>query len=617
MDIKEFNNGTVADAYEYFCPKCLDKSLGKWRFRVWAPNADAVSLVGDYNDWLSGKDKFERNSDGIWEITVAGLKVFDAYKFCIENGTKKVMKADPYALHAETMPGTASKLYQLDGFKWTDDEWLKARAESDSTSMPMNIYEVHIGSWKRNSDGTVLSYGKFADEIIPYMKEMSYTHIELLPVTEYPYDGSWGYQVSGMYAPTSRYGTPDEFHQMIDKFHAAGIGVILDWVAAHFPKDEFGLYKFDGTYLYEYTDPLKREHKDWGTVVFDYGRPEVRSFLISSAMFFAEKYHIDGIRMDAVASMLYLDYGRQNGEWRPNKSGGNHNLEAIELIKLVNHHILSAYKGFLMIAEESTAFPLVTKPPEVGGLGFSYKWNMGWMNDSIQYVSTDPLYRQYNHNKMTFSLTYAFSENYILPLSHDEVVHGKCSLINKMPGYYVDKFNGLKTFFGYMIGHPGKKLMFMGGEFGQFIEWNYTQGLDWILLNFEAHKNFQKFVADLNKLYLTEKALYENDCDWYGFKWIVVDDEKQNIFVFKRTDKQGKSVIIISNFSPVARHGYRIGMEKAGSYKTILNSDDIQYGGLSDGTIVYRTERKAAHGYKNSISLNIPGNSVIYLKPVR
>lgn len=617
MDIKEFNNGTVADAYEYFCPKCLNKSLGKWRFRVWAPNADAVSLVGDYNDWLPGKDKFERNSDGIWEITVTGLKVFDAYKFCIENGTKKVMKADPYALHAETTPGTASKLYELDGFKWTDDEWLKARAESDSTSMPMNIYEVHIGSWKRNSDGTVLSYGKFADEIIPYMKEMSYTHIELLPVTEYPYDGSWGYQVSGMYAPTSRYGTPDEFQQMIDKFHAAGIGVILDWVAAHFPKDEFGLYKFDGTYLYEYTDPLKREHKDWGTVVFDYGRPEVRSFLISSAMFFAEKYHIDGIRMDAVASMLYLDYGRQNGEWRPNKSGGNHNLEAIELIKLVNHHILSAYKGFLMIAEESTAFPLVTKPPEVGGLGFSYKWNMGWMNDSIQYVSTDPLYRQYNHNKMTFSLTYAFSENYILPLSHDEVVHGKCSLINKMPGYYVDKFNGLKTFFGYTIGHPGKKLMFMGGEFGQFIEWNYTQGLDWILLNFEAHKNFQKFVADLNKLYLTEKALYENDCDWYGFKWIVVDDEKQNIFVFKRTDKQGKSVIIISNFSPVARHGYRIGMEKAGSYKTILNSDDIQYGGLSDGTIVYRTERKAAHGYKNSISLNIPGNSVIYLKPVR
>ena len=616
MDIKEFYNGVVPNAYEYFCPVCTDKASGTWRFRLWAPNADRVSVVGDFNDWKPDEYVMQRNYDGFWELEIRGLKVYDAYKFCIENNGKKVMKADPYALHAETTPGTASKLYDISGFKWSDSAWLKAREMRDGLASPMNIYEVHIGSWKRNEDGTVLNYTAFADQIIPYMKEMHYTHIELLPVTEYPFDGSWGYQVSGMYAPTSRYGTPEDFQIMINKFHKAGIGVILDWVSAHFPKDEFGLYKFDGTYLYEYTDPLKREHKDWGTVVFDYGRPEVRSFLVSSAMFFADKYHVDGIRMDAVASMLYLDYARRNGEWRPNKHGGNYNLEAIEFIRLVNHYTLSTFKGFMMIAEESTAFPLVTTPPEVGGLGFSYKWNMGWMNDTIQYVSTDPLYRQYHHNKMTFSLTYAFSENYILPLSHDEVVHGKCSLINKMPGYYVDKFNGLKTFYGYMIGHPGKKLLFMGGEFGQFIEWNYKQGLDWMLLDYDAHKNLKNFVSDLNGLYVNEKPLYENDCDWYGFKWIVVDDTQQNVFAFKRTDKKGKIIIVIANFSPVARDGYRIGVEKSGSYKTLIHSDDVKYGGKSDGNKVYKTDKIASHGQKNSLSIDLPGNSVIYLKPL-
>ena len=616
MDFNEFYNGTVFDAYDYFCPVCVDKASGTWRFRLWAPNADKVSVVGDFNDWKPDEYAMKRNHGGFWELEISGLKVYDAYKYCIENSGNKVMKADPYALHAETSPGTASKLYDISNFKWSDSAWLKARETRDGLASPMNIYEVHIGSWKRNEDGTVLNYVAFADRIIPYIKEMHYTHIELLPVTEYPFDGSWGYQVSGMYAPTSRYGTPEDFQIMINKFHKAGIGVILDWVAAHFPKDEFGLYKFDGTYLYEYADPLKREHKDWGTVVFDYGRPEVRSFLISSAMFFADKYHIDGIRMDAVASMLYLDYARRDGEWRPNKHGGNYNLEAIEFIKLVNHYMLSNFKGFMMIAEESTAFPLVTKPPEVGGLGFSYKWNMGWMNDTIYYVSTDPLYRQYNHDKMTFSLTYAFSENYILPLSHDEVVHGKCSLINKMPGYYVDKFNGLKTFYGYTIGHPGKKLLFMGGEFGQFIEWNYKQGLDWMLLDYDTHKNLKSFVADLNALYVNEKPLHENDCDWYGFKWIVVDDATQNVFAFKRTDKKGKVIIIITNFSPVARDGYRIGVEKAGSYKTLINSDDIKYGGNSDGNKVYKTEKKSLHGQKNSLSIDLPGNSVIYLKPI-
>ncbi len=502
----------------------------------------------------------------------------------------------------------------MDKYNWSDDEWIEKRDNTNSFEAPMNIYELHFGSWKQYPDGNYLSYKDMAKELIPYVKKMGYTHIEILPMTEYPFDGSWGYQVTGFFAPTSRYGLPKDFMYFVDKCHKEGIGVILDWVVAHFPKDEHGLMEFDGSRLYEYTDELKCEHKEWGTRIFDYSKNEVKSFLISSAMYWLSEYHIDGIRVDAVASMLYLDYGRKNGEWRPNCFGGNYNLEAIDFLKELNKTCLTEHKGALMIAEESTAFPMVTKPSEDGGLGFNYKWNMGWMNDMLSYVSLDPFFRKDNHNKVTFSITYAYSENYILPLSHDEVVHGKCSMIGKMPLYYDDKFEELKAFYGYMIGHPGKKLSFMGNEFGQFIEWNYKQGLDWLLLDYEKHRKLQDFVKALNKYYLDNKEMYEQDCSYDGFKWLVVDDREQNIVSFVRYAKDGDFTVVLVNFSPVKREKYDMGVPKAGSYSVKLDSSLEKFGGHKIKNKSYKAKKGGMHSCDYHITLEIEPNSVMFFK---
>ena len=612
-----FYKGKNISAYDYFGShfETRDDVLGVV-FRVWAPNANYVSVVGDFNDWQDNSHPLSQNADGIWEGFIPKLKQYDNYKYCIESrSSERKLKADPYAFHAETPPGTASKIYDLSGYKWKDKKWQEAkRSIYDS---PMNIYELHAGSWKRNEDGSLLDYITLANELAAYIKEMGYTHIELMPIGEYPFDGSWGYQVSGYFAPTSRYGTPHDFMKFVDIMHAAGIGVILDWVPAHFPKDGFGLYNFDGEPCYEYADPRKGEHKEWGTQVFDFGRNEVVSFLISSAIYWFDKYHIDGLRVDAVASMLYLDYNRKGGEWMPNVYGGRENLEAVELLRRVNEAVFAQFPNALMIAEESTAWPLVSKPTHMGGLGFNFKWNMGWMNDMLRYMSLDPIHRKFNHDSLTFSFFYAFSENYVLPISHDEVVHGKCSLINKMPGEYDEKFAGLRTFFAYMMAHPGKKLMFMGQEFAQFIEWNYESELDWLLLDYDSHAQMQGYVKTLNKFYTKTPALWEIDYDWQGFEWISNDDNSQSVIAFRRKDKAGKEIIAVCNFVPVTRENYCIGVPKAGSYKIVFNSDDAAFGG--DGVIktkTLKTEKSEMHGLDYSLELTLPAMSVLYLEHV-
>lgn len=552
----------------------------------------------------------------VWECSVEGIKQFDTYKFCITTADgRQLFKADPYGFHTETRPDTASKFYDLEGYEWNDEKWLKKRRETSAYESPMNIYEVHPGSWKTHGDGNYLSYRQLADELTEYVSEMGYTHIELLPILEHPFDGSWGYQVTGYFAPTSRYGEPKDFMYFVDKCHQKGIGVILDWVPAHFPKDAHGLYEFDGQPLYEYEDMMKGEHLQWGTRVFDYGKNEVRSFLTSSAMFWLEKYHVDGLRVDAVASMLYLDYCRENGHWRPNKNGGHENLEAIEFIQNLNTSIFREYGDVLMIAEESTSWPLVSKPVCDGGLGFNFKWNMGWMNDCLRYFSLDGIHRKFNHNNLTFSFFYAFSENFVLPISHDEVVHGKCSLINKMPGSYEEKFAGVRSFVAYMMAHPGKKLMFMGSEFGQFIEWNYKQGLDWLLLDYDMHRKLQHFSKTINRLYTSTPALWQIDYDWSGFSWISNDDVDNSVISFRRMDRDDRELVAVCNFTPVERENYRIGVPRAGSYKVLLNTDSEEFGGKGRGTAgSVRSQKIPMHGFDNSISLTLPGLSVIYLK---
>ena len=609
---KSFLSGKCRDAADFLGAHKIAE--GEYVFRVWAPNAKKVSIVGDFNGWDSEKNPCKRHKSGIWEGKAAGLGKYSVYKYCVVGADGVVrMKADPYGVHMETNPATGTKIYDISTYAWKDGAWMRRRKTKSPYNAPMNIYEVNLGSWKQYPDGNFFNYEKAAEELIPYVKSMNYTHVEFMPLAEYPYDGSWGYQVIGYFAPTSRFGTPDDFMKMIDKFHQAGIGVILDWVPAHFPKDEAGLYEFDGSPCYEYSDPLKMEHKAWGTRVFDFGRPEVRSFLISNAIFWLEKYHVDGLRVDAVASMLYLDYDRQGGEWRPNKYGGNENLEAVEFLQQLNTAVFARCPNAIMIAEESTAWPNVTKPVDVGGLGFNFKRNMGWMNDMMKYMSMDPYFRSYNHNQLTFSFFYAFSENFILPISHDEVVHGKKSLIDKMPGDIDMKFLGDKAFLSYMMAHPGKKMLFMGCEFAQFKEWDYKSGLEWFMVDeFENHRNFQTFVKNLNKFYLDNPPMWTEDYSWDGFKWISADDYKQSIIVFRRIDDSGKEVIAVCNFVPVERKGYRFGVPYKGTYTEVFNSSSKDGSPYANQPV--KSENEPMHGFDQSIAIDIPAMSVMYFK---
>ncbi len=607
----DFEASVKNDAYKYLGSFLVGDTA---TFRVWAPNADSVSVVGDFNDWDAARNPMYRISGGVWETQISGLSDYAVYKYAVCKDGNTVLKSDPYARHFETAPANASKLYADKCYEWGDGEWISSRALQNIYSSPVNIYEVHLGSWKRYDDGNTLSYVAAAKELSAYVKKMGYTHIELMPITEHPFEGSWGYQVTGYFAPTARYGTPDDFKRFVDIMHQNGIGVILDWVPAHFPKDEFGLYQFDGTACYEYADPRKGEHKEWGTCVFDYGKPAVMSFLVSSAVFWLSEFHIDGLRVDAVASMLYLDYGRQGGEWLPNSYGGRENLEAVELLRQVNTAAFGVNPNVLMIAEESTAWPLVTKPPQDGGLGFNFKWNMGWMNDMLRYMSLDPYFRKHNHDCLTFSFFYAFSENFILPISHDEVVHGKCSMINKMPGEYEDKFRNLRAFYAYMMAHPGKKLLFMGQEFAQFIEWRYDEGLEWKLLSYDTHKNMQKYVSALNKFYAKNKQLWEIDYSWEGFSWISNDDNEQSIISFRRIDGEGNEIICVCNFVPVAREGYRIGVPRKGSYRPLFCTEDERFGGNGFKSTAYKSDEIPMHGYEHSVSIDIPAMSVTYFK---
>ncbi len=588
---------------------------GRRRFCVYAPAAQAVSLVGDFNNWTPDVLPLSHLSDGAWEIVLDDLPTFTAYKYAVKQANgKTVMKADPFATHFETRPGTASKVFDLEGYEWQDAAWQTEKNARSVYDIPLNIYEVHLPSWRQQENGDFLSYEQAAKELAAYAQKMGYTHIELMPVTEYPFDGSWGYQVTGYFAPTSRFGTPHDFMRFVDTLHRAGLGVIMDWVPAHFPKDEQGLYRFDGTALYEYADPRKGEHKEWGTCVFDYGKNEVQSFLISSALFWLEQYHIDGIRVDAVASMLYLDYGRKAGQWVKNIHGGNENLEAVTFLQRLNTAVFGVFPNTLMVAEESTAWPLVSRPVDMGGLGFNYKWNMGWMNDTLHYMALDPLFRKDNHHSLTFSFFYAFSENFILPLSHDEVVHGKKSLLEKLPGSYEEKFAGARAFAAYTMAHPGKKLTFMGNEFGQFKEWDFKAPLDWFLLDYPAHKTFQKFTKALNRFYLDHEALWGNDFNWDGFSWIVPDDAAQSVVAFARRDKNGHELIAVCNFTPVSRENYRIGVPQKGTYREVFSTDDTTFGGGGHRKKTIKSEEEPSHGFDHSITLSLPPLSVIYLE---
>ena len=608
-----FHEGTNAKAYEYLGAHPVD---GGVCFRVWAPNVQWAGVAGDFNGWQPDKAPMTKISSGVWECFVDGVNRYDAYKYYFRTADgREFYKSDPFAFHCETRPGTASKYYGELDFDWSDKGWLRKRKKADIYSSPMNIYEVHAGSWQLYDDGNPLSYRDLADRLIPYVKDMGYTHIELLPVMEYPFDGSWGYQVTGYFAPTSRYGTPEDFAYFVNAAHNADIGVILDWVPAHFPKDTYGLYEFDGGACYEYADPRKGEHLQWGTRVFDYGKPEVQSFLVSSAMFWISEYHIDGLRVDAVASMLYLDYGRDDGNWIPNCHGGRENLEAVAFLKKLNESVFREHGDVLMIAEESTAWPMVSRPTYLGGLGFNFKWNMGWMNDCLRYFSLDGLARKFNHDCLTFSFFYAFSENFVLPISHDEVVHGKCSLINKMPGTYEEKFAGVRSFLGYMMSHPGKKLLFMGCEFGQFIEWNYKQQLDWLLLDYEAHRQLKSYVSALNKFYLANSPLWEIDYSWEGFSWIVSDDSSNSVVAYIRRDKKENELIALCNFTSVTRQKYRIGVPKPGTYRVVFSSALPEFGGKGESTVgSVRAKKKPMHGYEYSIELDIEGLSCMYIK---
>ena len=579
-------------------------------FAVWAPNARSVALIGDFNHWQVGENPMMvRGSSGVWELFVPRLKESEVYKFAIKTNTGKILlKTDPYAFRTEIRPRTAAIVANLDRHDWHDDDWISKRNATNPLDLPISIYELHLGSWKLKPDGSYLSYKEIADELVPYLQKMGFSHVELLPVMEHPLDDSWGYQVVNYYAPTSRFGSPEEFMYFVDICHRAGIGVILDWVPAHFPKDDYGLALFDGTHLYNHVDPKMGEHPDWGTLIFNYGRNEVKSFLISNAVFWFDRYHVDGLRLDAVASMLYLDYSRKSGEWIPNKYGGRENLEALEFLKETNEAVHSSYKNSITIAEESTAWPKVTHSVTEGGIGFDLKWNMGWMHDTLDYFSTDPIFRKHQQGGLTFSLLYAFSEKFVLVLSHDEVVHGKRSLWNKMPGDSWRKFANLRLCLGYMYTHPGKKLLFMGSEFAQENEWNFRTGLDWNQTKNDANSKFQRFVHDINELYRTKKALYELDFSYEGFEWVDFKDEDQSIISFIRKPRDNHDFIVtVCNMTPVPRSNYRVGVPEQGFYKEILNSDAADYGGSGIGNLGGVTSEQVPwHGRPFSLKLSLP-----------
>lgn len=616
LPIYLFHEGTNYYSYKLLGSHTTNENPGTI-FRVWAPEAKNVHVVGDFNGWEKNRMyEMKKISDGgIWELFIPTIQPGELYKYLITTkGNKELYKSDPYAFSSQTKSDTASIVYNINKYIWRDTNWQVYKKSINLYEIPINIYELNLSSWKRKENGNLYTYREIANSLITHIKEHYFTHIELMPVMEYPFDGSWGYQVTGYYAPTKRFGEPDDLKYLIDECHLNGIGVILDWVPAHFPKDAHGLYMFDGSCLYEYEEPWLRENNNWGTHKFNYGKTEVQSFLISNAMFWIEEYHADGLRVDAVSSMLYLDYDKNQGEWAPNIYGGNENLEAMAFLKKLNESIFKLHPDTMMIAEESTAWPMVTKPVYLGGLGFNFKWNMGWMNDILEYMETDSFLRKYKHKNITFSLHYAFSENFILPLSHDEVVHGKKSIIDKMPGPYEEKFANVRALLGFMIAHPGKKLNFMGYEIGQFIEWNYNKEIEWFMKNYEYHNKLNIYIKVLNEFYLNNSELWEIDYSWDGFKWISNDDYEQNIIAFKRINKKGDELIAVVNFSPVERQNYLIGADD-GIYKEVFNTNFLEFGGTGSGNKgeIFSSSGRM-HGYDSYISLTVPPLSVIFLK---
>ena len=615
--LEVFHTGDSVRAYDFLGAHLVNRNdKNGVMFRVWAPTARSVSVAGDFNNWNNEANYMYNIGYGVWEVFVEGVKEFCTYKYCIESEYgDKLMKADPYAFHAQTRPGQASVVYDIENYSWNDSEWFNKRKENNISSSPMNIYEMHAGSWRKYPDGNFFNYQKLADELIPYLKEMHYTHVQLMPIMEYPYDGSWGFQTTGYYAPTSRYGTPSDFMAFVDKLHGEGIGVILDWVPSNFPTDDFGLARFDGSPLYESNDPKTSKRDSWGTCLFNYARFEVTSFLVSCAMFWLDKYHIDGLRIGALSSMLYLDYGKAEGEWEPNKFGGKENLDAVDFVKRLNTAVHMYHPDVMMFAEENTSWPKLTHKIEDGGLGFDFKWNMGWMNDMLHYMSLNSMWRPFNHDSLTFSFYYAFSEKFLLPISHDEVSHGKGSLIKQMPGKYDEQFAGVRAFITYMYAHPGKKLVFMGTEIGQFDEWNHQEAIQWDLLEFEKHKKLRTFFKELNKFYLDCKPLYELDTVWKGFDWIHHDDYTNSVIAFKRTDKNGDEIVSVCNFQPIRRDEYCIGVPKYGLYDEVFNSDEERFGGsgVVNGNNI-KTEVMKIHGFDQGLSLTLPPLSVIYLR---
>jgi 1,4-alpha-glucan branching enzyme len=623
FDLHLFAEGRHYRVYEFMGAHIITlNGVAGVRFAVWAPNASRVSVVGDFNQWDGRRHAMRsRGGTGLWELFIPGIPEGSVYKYEIRSKAQAApfLKADPYAFAAELRPKTASVIRDLSGYDWSDRAWMEARGSRDPLAKPISIYEVHLGSWMRvpEEGGRWLTYRELAAKLIPYTKDLGYTHLELMPVTEHPFDGSWGYQTLGYFAPTSRYGTPEDFMAFVDACHQAGISVIMDWVPAHFPDDPHGLAWFDGTQLYDHLDPREGYHPEWHSRIFNFGRVEVRSFLLNSALYWLDRYHIDGLRVDAVASLLYRDYARKEGEWIPNQFGGRENLEAVQFLQEFNRAVHQTYPGVLTIAEESTAWPAVSRPTYVGGLGFSLKWNMGWMHDMLDYFHLDPVHRKYHQNRITFGLIYAFNENFVLVLSHDEVVHGKQALLTKMPGDDWQKFANLRALYGYMYAHPGKKMLFMGGEFGQWGEWSHDQSLHWHLLRYEPHQGIQRLVRDLNRLYREEPALHQVDFDWPGFQWIDFTDAAQSVIAFMRKGREtAVPVICVCNFTPVPRHGYRVGVPQAGWYRELLNTDAASYGGgnLGNGGGIW-ADPIPWHGHPFSLSLTIPPLGVLFMKP--